>query len=44
MSQAEKIFQNVLVLSILLTLFYFAIFIPGKEFIKSHTKNIPLTM
>jgi len=40
MRQAEKIFQNVLVLSILLTLFYFAIFIPGKAFIKSHTKNV----
>ena len=40
MGKFEKIFQNVLVLSILLTLFYFAIFIPGKELINNHTKNV----
>ena len=40
MGKFEKIFQNVLALSILLTLFYFAIFIPGKELINNHTKNV----
>ena len=40
MGKFEKIFQNILVLSILLTLFYFAIFIPGKELINNHTKNV----
>ena len=40
MGKIEKIFQNTLVLSIVLTLFYFAIFIPGKELINNHTKNV----